>query len=85
MKNSHTRDGSQRLEAQISTISTTTPLSLYIKLHEKYYYSKTWHLSNNKFAMRIFLMRMLRHKSDISISKIKSEIAVLEKRIKRMG
>ena len=32
--------------------------------------------------MRIFLMRMLRHKSDISISKIKSEIAVLEKRIK---
>ena len=72
----------KELEAQISTISTTTPLSLYIKLHEKYYYSKAWHLSNNKFAMRIFLMRMLRHKSDISISKIKSEIAVLEKRIK---
>lgn len=70
------------IEKQIKTISTTMPLSLYIKLHDKYYYSKNWCFSKNKFAMLIFLMRILRRKSDIPISKIKSEITILEKQIK---
>lgn len=70
------------LETQIRNISSRMPLSLYIKLYDKYYYSKNWHLSKNKFAMLMFLMRMLRRKSNITISNIKQEITILKKQIK---
>ena len=69
-------------EMQIRNISSMMPLSLYIKLYDKYYYSKSWFLSKNKFAMLMFLMRMLRRKSSITISNIKQDITILEKQIK---
>lgn len=73
---------SDELETQIRNISSMMPLSLYIKLKDKYYYSKYWFLSKNKFAMLMFLMRMLRRKSNITSSNIKQEITILEKQIK---
>lgn len=69
------------LEEQVKIISTKMPLSLYIKLYDKYYYSKSWYLNDNKFKMIIFLMRMLRRKSNISIANIKKEINILNKQI----
>ena len=70
------------IDEQINTMSITMPLSLYIRLYNKYYYSKAWYLSKNKFSMLIFLMRMLRRKSDLPLSKIKLEIAVVAKQEK---
>lgn len=69
------------LEEQVKIISTKMPLSLYIKLYDKYYYSKSWYLNDNKFKMIIFLMRMLRRKSNISTANIKKEINILNKQI----
>ena len=70
------------IDEQINTMSITMPLSLYIRLYNKYYYSKAWYLSKNKFSMLLFLMRMLRRKSDLPLSKIKLEIAVVAKQEK---
>lgn len=73
----------QRLDEKIAEISNIYPLSLYVKLRDKYYYSKKWHLSSNKFSMMLFLMRILRRKSNISITRIKSDLTLLDSQIKK--
>ena len=73
----------QRIDEQIAEISNKFPLSLYIKLHDKYYYSNNWYLSSNRFSMIIFLMKILRRKSNIPITQIRSDLNLLEKQIKK--
>ena len=72
----------KQVEEQIVAISNEMPLSLYIRLHEKYYWSKNWYLSSNRFSMIMFLMRILRRKSNMPISIIKSNINILDGQIK---
>lgn len=73
----------QQIDEQIAAISNESPLSLYVKLHKKYYYSKNWYLSSNRFSMIFFLMKILRRKSNVPLSKIKSELNLLNNQIKK--
>lgn len=66
------------LQIRVDEISNEMPLSLYIRLYDKYYYKKAWYISSNKFSMIRFLMRILRRKSNMPISEIKKQLAILE-------
>lgn len=73
-----------QLEKQITVLTNEMPLSLYVKLREKYYYSKRWDLYSNKFSMIIFLMRVLRRKSNISVAQIRSNLIILKRQINEL-
>lgn len=71
-----------QIEERLAEICSETLLSLYIKFYDKYYYSKDWYRSSKKFSMILFLMRILRRKSDIPINQIKTKLKLLEEKIK---
>lgn len=66
-------------EDRINVLLESNPsFLLYRKIHEKYYYSKGWSSPDNEFSMLMFLMRMLRRKSNIPLFNIKLEIEKLK-------
>lgn len=69
---------------QIAVVCNDTLLSLYLKLREKYYDSKEWYLSSNNYSMILFLMRMLRRKSNITVSEIRSKLNLLDEKINEL-
>ncbi len=68
-----------RLQEKIDEIENEMPLVLYNKLYNKYYFKKSWYLSNNKISIIRFLMTILRRKSSMPISEIRKNLCILEK------
>lgn len=75
------KNDAKKLQDNIDAIENETPYALYIKLYDKYYYEKRWHLSENNYSMIRFLMTILRRKSDINNTKIREILKTLDKQI----
>lgn len=74
-----------RLQEKIDEIENEMPLVLYNKLYNKYYFKKSWYLSNNKISIIRFLMTILRRKSSMPISEIRKNLCILEKQKERLS
>ena len=78
------KNDAKKLQDNIDAIENETPYALYIKLYDKYYYEKRWHLSENNYSMIRFLMTILRRKSDINNTKIREILKTLDKQIQTL-